>query len=102
MAKLVYSSTDPETIRVDKIKSGQARLLVRWDIERVETDDGVRWEYQEQEVKPWILPKPAYVTRDESGRQILTAAGTAYIAEIEAEILDYALTAAGVEVEEQA
>ena len=102
MAKLVYSSTEPETIRVDTIKSGQARLLVRWDIERVETDDGVRWEYQEQVVTPWILPKPAYVTRDESGRQILTAAGAAYLAEIEAEILDYALTAVGVEVEEQA
>lgn len=93
MAKLVYSSTEPETIRVDTIRSGQARLLVRWDIEQVETDDGVRWEYQEQEVNPWILPKPAYVTRDESGRQILTAAGAAYIAEIEAEILDYAQTA---------
>ena len=102
MAKLVYSTTEPDVIRVDKIKSGQARLLVRWGVEQVETDEGTRWEYQEQIVNPWILPKPAYVTRDESGRQILTAAGAAYIAEIEAEILDYALTAVGVEVEEQA
>ena len=96
MAKLVYSTTEPDVIRVDKIKSGQARLLVRWDIVQVKTEEGVRWEYMEQIVTPWVLPNPAYVTRDESGRQILTAAGAAYIAEIEAEILDYALTAVGI------
>jgi len=92
MAKLVYSTTEPDVIRVDTIKSGQARLLVRWDIEQVETDDGVRWEYQEQIVTPWIFPSPTYIERVD-GKQTLTTAGVEYLAEIEAEILAYAQTA---------
>ena len=95
MAKLVFSATEPEIILVDTIKSGRARLLVRWGIEQVETEDGgKRWEYQEQTVTPWILPKPEHIKRV-GGRQVLSAAGQKYIESITAELIGYA-KAAGV------
>ena len=95
MAKLVFSATEPEIILVDTIKSGQARLLVRWDVEQVETEDGEkRWEYMEQVVSPWILPSPEHIERV-GGRQVLTDAGRQYIDSVADELLDYA-KAAGI------
>ena len=98
MARLVFSATEPDAIGVDRIRNGQARLLVRWDIKQVEIEDEngthSRWEYMEQVVTPWVMPDPEHIQRV-GGKQMLTDAGHLYLAEIEDEILAFA-QAAGV------
>ncbi len=96
MAKLVFSTTEPDIIRVDRIRNGQARLLVRWNIEQVEIENEngtyTHWKYMEQVISPWILPDPAHIQRI-GGKQVITDAGKLYLAEIKDEILAFAQAA---------
>ena len=77
------SNTEPETIFLDYVKDGQARLLVRWNIQQVTTEERTSYNYSERVIW-WVLPKP-YVTIDEV---------KAYLVTVEAEILDWAQAAA--------
>lgn len=93
---LVQSCEYPETIRIDVVKNGAARLLCRWDVQTVEieTDTGeshTEYEYQE-EVIWWALPLPGYIERV-NGRQMLTISGQQYITDHTDEILQWAMTA---------
>lgn len=98
MSKLVYSLQNPEPVKVDIVKNGSARLLCRWDVQTVEieTDTGeshIEYSYQE-EVIWWALPLREHIERI-NDRQYLTDAGTSYIADQAATILEWAM-AAGV------
>jgi hypothetical protein len=97
MSKLVYSLENPDVVKVDVVKNGSVRLLCRWDIHTVEIEiDGeshTEYAYQE-EVIWWALPLHEYVERVD-GRQGLTVAGLAYIANQSDAILGWAM-AAGV------
>ena len=92
MARLVGSTVEPETLQPDIVQDGRVRLLVHWDaVQKEITDDmGTRteWEYQEQAL--WVpLPKPEYIEPGEY-RPVLSAAGLAYLAANEEEILAWA------------
>ena len=92
MARLVGSTVEPETLQPDVVRDGRVRLLVHWDAAQKEiTDDmGTRteWEYQEQAL--WVpLPNPEYIEPGEY-RPVLSAAGVAYLAANEEEILAWA------------
>ena len=92
MARLVCSTVEPETLQPDIVQDGRVRLLVRWDaVQKEITDDmGTRteWEYQEQVL--WVpLPEPEYIEPGEY-RPVLSAAGRAYLAANEEEILAWA------------
>lgn len=92
MAKLVSNTVKPETLQPDIVQDGRVRLLVHWDaVQKEITDDmGTRteWEYQEQVL--WVpLPDPAYIEPGEY-RPVLSAAGLAYLAANEEEILAWA------------
>lgn len=82
---MVRSDSEPQTLQLDCIKGGVARVLVRWDIQQVERVDPMTeqirtsWEYSEK-VIPWILDEPYATTQ---------AVFTALKAD-EAEILGYA------------
>lgn len=95
MSKLVYSPENPESVKIDIVKNGSARLLCRWDIQTVEVGEEPHTEYMyQEEVIWWALPSSAHVERVD-GRQTITDAGRAYIAENASEIMEYA-KAAGV------
>ena len=92
MARLVGSTVEPETLQPDIVQDGRVRLLVHWDaVQKEITDDmGTRteWEYQEQEI--WVpIPNPEYIVAT-GGRPVLSAAGRAYLAANEGEILAWA------------
>ena len=92
MARLVGSTIEPETLQPDIVQDGRVRILVHWDaVQKEITDDmGTRteWEYQEQVL--WVpLPEPEYIEPGEY-RPVLSAAGLAYLAENEWEILAWA------------
>ena len=92
MARLVCSTVEPETLQPDIVQDGRVRLLVHWDaVQKEITDDmGTRteWEYQEQAL--WVpLPEPEYIEPGEY-RPVLSAAGRAYLAANEEEILAWA------------
>ena len=92
MAKLVSSTVKPDTLQPDVVQNGRVRILVHWDaVQKEITDDmGTRteWEYQEQEI--WVpIPDPAYIEPGEY-RPVLSAAGIAYLATNEGEILVWA------------
>ena len=92
MAKLVSSTIEPETMQPDIVQDGRVRLLVHWDaVQKEITDDmgtHTEWEYQEQVL--WVpLPEPEYIEPGEY-RPVLSAAGLAYLAENEEEILAWA------------
>lgn len=57
---IATSDTKPETIEIDVVREGRARLLVHWDIQEIErTDDGTPrtvYEYSECVIW-WTLPK---------------------------------------------
>jgi len=93
---IVQSCEYPETIRIDIIKNGAARLLCRWDVREIEVkiDDETHTEYEyQEEVIWWALPLPGYIERV-NGRQVITEAGRQYIADNTNDILDWAMTAA--------
>ena len=86
----------PDTIRIDIVKDGSARLLCRWDIHEVEikTDEESHIEYTYQErVIWWQLPLAEYIDRV-NDRQVITDIGREYIAENVDGILDWAKAAA--------
>ena len=92
MARLVGSTVEPEPLQPDIVQDGRVRLLVHWDaVQKEITDDmGTRteWEYQEQEI--WVpIPDPACIVAT-GGRPVLSAAGLAYLAANEEEILAWA------------
>ena len=92
MTRLVSSTVEPETLQPDIVQDGRVRLLVHWDaVQKEITDDmGTRteWEYQEQVL--WVpLPVSEYIEPGEY-RPVLSAAGLAYLAENEEEILAWA------------
>ena len=92
---IIQSCEYPETIRIDVIKNGAARLLCRWDVREIEvkTDEDTHTEYEyQEEVVWWALPLPEYVERV-NGRQALTELGQQYIADHTEEILQWAMTA---------
>ena len=85
----------PDTIRIDVVKNGSARLLCRWNISEVEikTDEDTHIEYTyQEEVIWWALPLREHVERV-NGRQVLTDAGRQYIADHVDEITEWAMTA---------
>lgn len=93
---IVQSCEYPETIRIDVVKNGAARLLCRWDVREIEVkiDDESHTEYAyQEEVIWWALPLPEYVERV-NGRQMLTISGQQYITDNTEEILQWAMTAA--------
>jgi hypothetical protein len=57
------SDTKPEPIEIDWIKTGIARVLIRWNIKEVPAPvmDGekarMQWQYEEEVIK-WTLPTP--------------------------------------------
>ena len=73
---MVQSTIQPKTIEIDTIKNGVVNLLAHWDA--VQDDDDM-WIYEECRMD-WILPQE-YATREEV---------EAYLASIEAEIIDWA------------
>ena len=81
----VHSNTEPAVIFIDKIESGIARLLVRWNIRQVTITDPMaettrqEWQYSER-VIPWTLPQ----------KYENLAAVQTYLDGIQAEILDWA------------
>jgi len=92
MARLVGSTVEPKTLQPDIVQDGRVRLLVHWDaVQKEITDDmGTRteWEYQEQVL--WVpLPESEYIEPGEY-RPVLSAAGLAYLAANEEEILAWA------------
>ena len=92
MARLVGSTIEPETLQPDIVQDGRVRLLVHWDaVQKEITDDmGTRteWEYQEQVL--WVpLQVSEYIEPGEY-RPVLSAAGLAYLAANEEEILAWA------------
>ena len=92
MARLVGSTVEPETLQPDIVQDGRVRLLVHWDaVQKEITDDmGTRteWEYQEQVL--WVpLPASGSIEPGEY-RPVLSAAGRAYLAANEEEILAWA------------
>ena len=92
MARLVGSTVEPETLQPDVVQDGRVRLLVHWDaVQKEITDDmstRTEWEYQEQVL--WVpLPEPEYIEPGEY-RPVLSAAGLAYLAANEEEILAWA------------
>ena len=92
MARLVGSTVEPETLQPDIVQDGRVRLLVHWDaVQKEITDDmGTRteWEYQEQVL--WVpLLVSEYIEPGEY-RPVLSAAGLAYLAANEEEILAWA------------
>ena len=96
MSKLVYSPENPESVKVDIVKNGSARLLCRWDIHTVEikTDEESHTEYTyTEQVTWWQLPSSEYIERV-NDRQIITDAGREYIAENTDGILAWAKAAA--------
>ena len=95
MSTTVYSPENPESVKVDIVKNGSARLLCRWDIHTVEikTDEESHTEYAyQEEVIWWALPLREHVERV-NGRQVLTDAGRQYIADHADEITEWAMTA---------
>ena len=95
MSTTVYSLEKPDTIRVDTVKNGSARLLCRWDIHTVEikTDEESHTEYAyQEEVIWWQLPSSEYIERV-NGRQVITDAGRQYIADHADDITEWAMTA---------
>ncbi len=94
MAKTIESYEKPEEIRVDIVKNGSARLQCRWDVrEALDADGQTKYVYEEGVIW-WALPLAAYVERT-GGRQVISDAGRAYIAEHAEEIINWVL-AAGV------
>lgn len=92
MARLVGSTVEPETLQPDIVQDGRVRLLVHWDaVQKEITDDmgtHTEWEYQEQVL--WVpLPVSEYIEPGEY-RPVLSAAGLAYLAANEEEILAWA------------
>jgi len=92
MARLVGSTVEPEPLQPDIVQDGRVRLLVHWDaVQKEITDDmgtHTEWEYQEQVL--WVpLPEPEYIEPGEY-RPVLSAAGLAYLAANEGEILAWA------------
>lgn len=80
---MVVSDTKPESIQIDKIEDGRARLLIHWDITEQERSDeqGTRTEYQYSErVLWWTLPQK-YSSVDE----VLV-----YLTEISADLIHWA------------
>ena len=92
MARLVGSTVEPETLQPDIVQDGRVRLLVHWDaVQKEITDDmgtHTEWEYQEQVL--WVpLPGSEHIEPGEY-RPVLSAAGLAYLAANEEEILAWA------------
>lgn len=60
---MVTADTKPEPIEIDKITSGVARVLIRWNAKEVPAPviDGekarTQWQYDEEVIK-WTLPTP--------------------------------------------
>jgi hypothetical protein len=85
---MVNSDTEPQTLQLDIIRRGVARVLVRWDIQQVERVDPIKeevhtsWVYEEKAI-PWILPEAYETTQD-----VVT-----YLNSIESEIIGYAQAA---------
>jgi hypothetical protein len=84
---MVNSDTEPQTLQLDTIAGGVARILVHWDItqaSRIDPDGSIRdaWEYSEK-VIPWILDQPYATTQDVIN----------YLTSIEDEIVNYARAA---------
>lgn len=81
----VHSNTEPAVIFIDKIETGIARLLVRWNIRQVTIEDPMtrdereEWQYNER-VIPWTLPQ----------KYEDMAAVQEYLESIEAEIVNWA------------
>jgi len=73
------ANTEPEVIFLDYVRDGQARLLVRWNITEVKTEERTSYNYSERVIW-WTLPKP-YAT---------LADVIAYLDGIKTEILDWA------------
>jgi hypothetical protein len=80
------ANTEPEVIFLDYVRNGQARLLVRWNITEVTTDDlmtgkpNTSWNYSERAIW-WTLPKP-YATLE---------GVLAYLESVQGEILEWAM-----------
>lgn len=49
------STIYPQTIELDTIKNGQARLLCHWDMETILRDESTVYKYEEAVIK-WALP----------------------------------------------
>lgn len=81
----VHSNTEPAVIFIDRIESGIARLLVRWNIQQVSITDSMteqtrqEWQYSERVIK-WTLPQ----------KYENVAAVQTYLDSIQTEILDWA------------
>ena len=82
----VHSTIEPETIQIDTIEHGIARLLVHWNIRQVEIPDLMidgetrnEWQYSER-VLLWTLPK----------KYTSLAEVREYLTSIQSEILDWA------------
>ena len=74
------ANTEPEVIFLDYVRDGQARLLVRWNITEVKTEERTSYNYSERVIW-WTLPKP-YATLEDV---------LAYLDSTKAEILDWAM-----------
>jgi len=66
---MVNSDVEPQTLQLDRIDRGSARVLIRWNIQQVEKVDPMTqevrssWEYDEK-VLWWALPEAYPTTQD--------------------------------------
>jgi hypothetical protein len=84
----------PQSISVDYVKSGQARINCCMNIEEVQfyDEDGtpqVKYTYDYAYIK-WAMPSASHISRDAWGNQIITSDGLAYLDSIKSEILAFA------------
>jgi hypothetical protein len=65
----VNGDSEPIPIQVDRIERGSARLLIRWNINKVSTVDPMNeqiresWNYEESIIW-WVLPEAYPTTQD--------------------------------------
>lgn len=77
---MVISTINPAELYLDKVESGKARILARWDIQTVTIDDGTFYQYESRVIE-WALPD-SYLDTFEHAEQ--------YIQENATEIMDFA------------
>lgn len=90
----VESVEYPQSISVDYVKNGQARLNCCTNVEEVQFVDEqgnecTKYIYDHACIK-WALPNPTHITHDEYGAQQISDQGIQYLASIEEEILSFA------------
>jgi len=77
---MVISTINPDELYLDKVESGKARVLARWDIQTVTIDGSTFFQY-EQKVIEWAIPD-SYLDTFAHAEQ--------YITENATEIMDFA------------